>query len=125
MIDVIVSFSTVEDIGTGFRSKLFMPQWRVTKENLRQVVLLGVPPIDARIVIGQVAPARTVIGIEDYSFVVETCIPADGFKQLTIREKNGLVLDTIFESIEAACASLHVPLPSDVGRIWQEAREAV
>ena len=122
---MIVSYSTIEDIGAGFRSRLLMPRWKVAKERLREIEFASVSAIDARITIGQVAPCLTVVGIEGPSFVVETRIPIDQFKELTIREKNDLVLDTIFESIKAAYASFDEPLPPEIDRIWQEARVAV
>lgn len=124
MIDVIVSYSTIEDIGAGFRSKLFMPRWKTAKEKLREIEFLRVPAIDARIIIGNVASARTVIGLEDVSFVVETRIPIEEFTQLTIRAKNDLVMDTIFESIKAVYVHFGEPVPADIGQIWREAREA-
>lgn len=102
-----------------------MPRWKAAKERLREVDFARVPAIDARIVIGQVVPCKTIIGVEGPSFVVETRIPIDMFKKLTIREKNDLVLDTIFESVKAVYASFGEPPPPEIDQIWQEARAAV
>jgi hypothetical protein len=121
---VIVSYSTIEDIGAGFRSKLLMPRWKAAKERLREIEFARVPAIDARIIIGQIAPHRTIIGIEGSSLVVETRIPIDEFKQLSIRAKNDLVLDAIFESIKAAYAHFGDTQPPELEAIWQSVRAA-
>ena len=102
-----------------------MPRWKDAKEKLREIEFASVPAIDARIIIGQVSPSQTIVGIEGPSFVVETRIPIEHFRQLTIRTKNDLVLDTIFVSIKAAFANFDEEPPPEIDRIWQEAREAV
>lgn len=122
---MIVSFSTIEELGTGFRAKLLMPRWKAAKERLRDILFLHIPALEARIIIGRVAASQEVIGVEGPMFVVETRIPIEQFMQLNIREKNDLVLDIIFESIKAAYASFDETMPAEIGRIWQEARQAV
>jgi hypothetical protein len=119
---MIVSYSTIEDIGAGFRSRLFLPRWKVAKEKLRDVSFSRVPAIDARMIIGHVESKRTIVGIEGPSFVIETRIPIEEFKQLSIGEKNDRVLDTIFESIKAAYAHFGDEAPPEIDRVWQEAR---
>jgi len=119
---MIVSFSTIEDLGAGFRSKLLMPRWKVAKEKLRALSFDYIPALDARIVIGHVEPKRTIVGIEGPSFVVETRIPIEVFKQLSIREKADRMLDTIFESIEVAYSHFGEVPPPEIASIWQEAR---
>ena len=121
---MIVSYSTIEDVGTGFRSRLLMPRWKIAKEALRQITFARVPAIDARIIIGRVVSSSAIIGIEGPSFVVETRIPIDEFKELSIREKNDLVLGTIFESINAAYAHFGDTPPSEIDAIWHDVRAA-
>lgn len=91
---------------------------------MSDVVFDAVPVLEVRLIIGRVDVDRLAYGEAGSSFVVESRIPIDEFKQLTIREKNDLVLDMIFESIEAAYTHFGEPVPADVGRIWREAREA-
>jgi hypothetical protein len=119
---MIVSYSTIEDIGAGFRSRIFAPRWKVAKERLREIEFPQVPAIDTRMIIGHVDASRTVEGVEGPSFVVETRIPIEHFKQFSIREKNDLVLDTIFESIKAVYAHFGETPPAEIDRIWQEVR---
>lgn len=122
---MIVGYSTIEDLGAGFRERLFLPRWTVAQEALRGVEFPADIALRVRIVIGHVDRALEVQGSEDQrKFVIESRIPIDEFKQLTIREKNDLVLDVIFESIEATYAHFGEPVPADVGRIWREARES-
>ena len=99
-----------------------MPRWKAAKEKLRALSFDHIPALDARIIIGHVEPKRTIVGIEGPSFVVETRIPIEVFKQLSIREKNDRVLDTIFDSIGAVYSHFDEVPPPDVARIWQEAR---
>ena len=121
---MIVSYSTVEDLGAGFRSRLFMPRWKAIQTRLEVVdsMLPDLAAIRALVIIGNVEPKRTIIGIEGPSFVVETCIPIAEFKQLSIGEKNDRVLDTIFESIGAAYAHFGTVPPPEIDRVWQETR---
>lgn len=119
---MIVSYSTFEDIGAGFRSRLFRPRWNAAKERLRTIAFDRIPAIDARMIIGHVKSESIVLGIEGPCFVVETRIPIDEFKQLSISEKNELVLDTIFGSIKATYAHFGDRPPPEIDHIWQEAR---
>ncbi len=119
---MIVSYSTYEELGVGFRERLFLPRWKVAKEMLREIEFPRVPAIDARMIIGHVDAVQTAIGIEGPSFVVETRIPIAHFQQFSIREKNDLVLDTIFESIKATYAHFGETPPPEIDRIWQEVR---
>lgn len=122
---MIVGYSMIEDLGAGFRERLFLPRWAVVEKALRGVALPADIALRVRIVIGHVDRALEVQGPEDQrKFVIESRIPIDEFKQLTIREKNDLVLDKIFESIEAAYTHFGEPVPEEVGRIWREARDA-
>jgi hypothetical protein len=121
---VIVAYSTVEDGGAGFRSRLFTARWNLLKQKLADVPLDRVPAIDARMIIGRVERSQRVAGLEGPSFVVETCIPIAEFKQLSIREKNDLVLDTIVESIKAVYAHFGETPPPEIDSIWQEVRAA-
>jgi len=81
-----------------------------------------IPAIDARMIIGHVEPKQTIVGVEGPSFVVETRIPIEDFKQLSIGDKNDRVLDTIFEAIRATYAHFGETPPPEIDRIWQEAR---
>jgi len=101
-----------------------MPRWKATQAKLEEVDsrLAEVSALRASLIIGHVEPMRTIVGIEGPSFVVETRIPIEAFKQLSIQEKNDRVLDTIFESIEAAYAHFGEVPPPEIDRIWQEAR---
>ena len=119
---MIVSYSTIEDIGAGFRSRLFLPRWKAAKEKLEQIALPRIEALRIRLIIGRVESKRTIIGIEGPSFVIENRIPIEHFKQFTIREKNDLVLDTIFESIKAAYAHFGETPPPEIDHIWQEVR---
>jgi hypothetical protein len=117
---MIVSFSTIEDLGAGFRSKIFLPRWKIAKEKLQEIEFHRVHAIDARIIIGHVDAGRSVKGIEGPSFVIENRIPIAYFKKLSIREKNDLLLDTIFESIKATYAHFGETLPPEIDHIWHE-----
>ncbi|MBP9154719.1 MAG: hypothetical protein KBF48_07230 [Xanthomonadales bacterium] len=120
---MIVSYSTIEDVGAGFRSKLFLPRWKAAKEGLREIPLPKVPALRVRLVIGNVPTLQDVQGFEDETtFVVENRIPIEQFKQLSIREKNDLVLDTIFESIKAVYAHFGEIPPLAIEEIWKEVR---
>jgi hypothetical protein len=119
---VIIGMSTIQDQGAGFRTRLFTPRWNFLKERLAAIELKAIPALDARMIIGHVESKRTIVGIEGPSFVVETRIPIEEFKQLSIGEKNDLVLDTIFESIKAAYAHFGDEAPPEINRIWQDAR---
>jgi len=120
---MIVSYSTIEDIGAGFRSRLLMPRWKAAKEKLESIAFPRIEALRIRLIIGHVELRREVQGFEDPStFVIENRIPIEYFKQFTIREKNNLVLDTIFESIKAVYAHFGDTPPAEIDRIWQEVR---
>jgi hypothetical protein len=120
---MIVSYSTIEDLGAGFRSRLFLPRWKSAQELLKAVAYERLRVLRARIVIGHVEQGRDIKGFEEaHKFVVETRIPIDEFQQLSIGEKNDLVFDSIFESIKAAYAHFGDTPPPKIDRIWQEVR---
>ena len=120
---MIVSYSTVEDIGAGFRERLFAPRWNIVAERLKAVDFPKIHSVRVRLIIGHVQPKCIVHGFEtETKFVVETRIPIEEFKQLSIGEKYDRVLDTIFESIKAAYAHFGDQPPSEIDQIWQEAR---
>lgn len=119
---MIIGMSTILDQGAGFRTRLFTPRWNFLKQKLSTVEFDSIPALDARIIIGHVEPKRTMVGIEGPSFVVETRIPIEAFKQLSIQEKNDRVLDVIFESIEATYAHFGEVAPPEIDDIWREAR---
>ncbi len=119
---MIVSYSTYEELGVGFRERLFLARWKVASEKLRELAFPLVSAIDARLIIGHVDAGRTVVGIEGPSFVVENRIPMKHFQQLSIRGKNDLVLDTIFESIKATYTHFGETPPPEIDDIWQEVR---
>ncbi|MEO6104304.1 MAG: hypothetical protein ABIP44_11815 [Pseudoxanthomonas sp.] len=120
---MIIGLSTIQDEGAGFRTRLFAPRWNFLKENLEHVNFSRVPALRARLIIGHVEPKQEVKGFEDSStFVVETRIPIEEFRQLSIGEKNDRVMDAIFESIKAAYEHFGDTLPPDIDRIWQDAR---
>ncbi len=120
---MIIGLSTIQDEGAGFRTRVFMPRWNWLKNELLQINFPQFEELRIRLVIGDVESGCAVQGFEDeMTFVVESRIPIEHFKQFSIREKNDLVLDTIFESIKAAYTHFSEPPPPAIDQIWQEVR---
>lgn len=101
---MIVSYSTYEDVGTGFRERLFRSLWIPIKARLSSLEgCSAIPPIDVRFVIkGDVEQGRRLIGIQGPSFVVQVGVPSLQFAQMSIAEKHAFLLREIFAAVISA-----------------------
>lgn len=105
---MIVSYSTIEDVGVGFCSRLFRPIWMPIKEKLAGFEEPHVPPIDVRYIIGSVSAGREISKLGDGSLLSVIRVPASEFGKLTIAEKNEFVLREIGTSVEQVLALLEL-----------------